>query len=391
MSLRYLSGGESHGYCLTAIIEGFWSGVHIEPGNVNDELMRRQQGYGRGNRMKIEKDKVEFLSGLRYKETMGTPISLQIKNKDFENWKEVMDPVGENKENMSNKAVKNPRPGHADLPGALKYNHGDIRNVLERASARETALRVAVGGVCKELLEKLKIEISSHVTSIGQVFVKDGDDSESQNIFANADDSETRCYDKQITEKMKDEIDRAKEAGESLGGTFEVIVSGLPPGLGSYVHWDRKLDGNLAGALMSIQGIKGVEIGMGFESSEMPGSKVHDEIYYDKKERSFKRKSNNAGGLEGGVTNGEPLIIRAAMKPIPTLYNPLKSVSLDTKETFSASVERSDTCAVPACSVVGESVVAWELCRAIKEKFGQDSYEELLRSYQNYLEYLREV
>ena len=392
MSLRYLSGGESHGPCLTAIIEGFWSGVEISPRNINNELKRRQQGYGRGGRMKIESDKADILSGVRLKKTLGTPITLQIKNRDYENWKEVMDPEGEEDEKsrtlIEEKSVTKPRPGHVDLSGALKYGHKDIRNVLERASARETAVRVAIGGFSKELLNKLNIDISSHVLSIGSVSVND---TVSDDLYEVADDSETRCFDKNITEKMKKEIDLAKERGESLGGTFEIIVDGLPPGIGDYVHWDKKLDGRLSSAIMSIQGVKGVEIGLGFESSRLFGSKVHDEIYYSKSEKSFRRKTNNAGGLEGGVTNGEPLIIRGAMKPIPTLYTPLKSVSLDTKEAFEASVERSDCCAVPACSVIAENVIAWEICKAIKEKFGGDSFEELKRSYEAYLAYLREV
>lgn len=389
MVLRYLSGGESHGPGLSVIVEGFWAGVKIEPENINEELKRRQQGYGRGKRMKIEGDRVEILSGVRFKETIGTPITFLISNKDFKNWQEVMDPEGEYGEKAREKAVRKPRPGHADLAGAMKYNHHDIRNVLERASARETATRVAVGGLAKELLRKLGIEVRSKVTSIGSVSEDEALTDEEK--YSSPDVSETRCIYMGVSERMKEEIDRARQAGESLGGTFEIEVSGVPAGLGDYTYWDKKLDGILAGALMSIQGIKGVEIGLGFESARRPGSKVHDEITYDKNKKEFGRKTNNAGGIEGGVSNGENLSLKAAMKPIPTLYNPLTSVCLDTKESFLASVERSDCCAVPACSVVGENVIAWEICRVLKEKFGGDCYQELYQSYQSYLERLKEV
>ncbi len=392
MTLRTLTGGESHGPALTAILEGLWSNVDINVTELNHELSRRQQGYGRGGRMKIEKDRVNILSGVRHGKTLGSPITLQIVNKDFENWRQQMspDPLGD----MDGaQPVTNPRPGHADFAGTVKYRHRDIRNVLERSSARETAIRTAVGSLTRQVLKQLGIEIYSHVVAIGQARIDESGqalDSSYRELGQLADESPVRCVDKLVSEQMISEIDQAKEEGDTLGGVFELIATGIPVGLGSHVHYDRKLDGILTGALMSLQGIKGVEIGKGFACASLPGSKAHDELFYDETLK-FRRGSNSAGGLEGGMTNGEPLVLRCAMKPIPTLMKSLQSVNLETKESVSACVERSDACAVPAASVVGEAIVAYELTKAIKDKFSGDSLEELLMSYENYLKFVREV
>ena len=309
-----------------------------------------------------------------------------IKNRDWENWKEVMN-TGVRGQGSGYKEVTRPRPGHADLAGALKYGQYDIRNILERSSARETAARVAVGAVCKRFLDEFGIKVMSRVVEIAGVSYKMGTVPDPKSIFERAESSDVRCPDKAIAEKMRKAIDRAKKNGDSLGGIFEVAVTGVPPGLGSHAQWDRKLDGNLARALMSIQAIKGVEAGIGFEAARKPGSKVHDEIFYDASR--FYRKTNNAGGIEGGMSNGEPIILRAVMKPIPTLYKPLRSIDIKTKRSFQASVERSDICAVPAASVVGEAVVAFEIANAFIEKFGGDSINEVKRNYKGYMEYLR--
>ncbi len=358
---RYLTAGESHGPALTAIIEGMPAGIKLDIELINTMLKRRQGGYGRGKRMKIESDKVQFLSGLRNGITLGSPITLQIINKDWENWQDIMNPYPGAA--VNEKVVTKPRPGHADLPGAIKYGHKDMRNVLERASARETAIRTAVGGVAKSLLHKHGIWSISHVVQIGHVKLEKID---YENLSDDIYNTPMYCQDEKTTEDMMDAIDVAKQNGDSLGGVFEVVVGGLPVGLGSHVHWDRRLDGKLAGALMSIQGIKGVEIGLGFKAAALPGSQVHDEIFYSE-EQGFYRKTNGAGGIEGGMTNGELLIIRAAMKPIPTLYTPLNSVDFISKEPFKASVERSDTCAVPAAAIVGDAVIAFEIAKALLE------------------------
>ncbi len=419
--LRYLTAGESHGPALTAIIEGLPAGLALPEDYVNRQLARRQGGYGRGGRMRIEQDRVRFLAGVRGGFTLGSPLALYIENRDWASWQEIMDPGAAARLDL--RVVTRPRPGHADLAGALKYGHRDIRNVLERASARETAARVAAGSVARRLLEELGIEIIGHVVRIGPVAAPEldlirempptppggagngPDEAEEEGgcgpgrpggspgvdlrrLREILDASPVYCLHRETAEAMMREIDRAREAGDSLGGVFEIRVYGLPPGLGSYAHWDRRLDGRLAGALMSIQAIKGVEIGLGFAGAALPGSQVHDEIFYSR-ERGFYRRTNRAGGLEGGVTNGEPLIVRAAMKPIPTLYKPLRSVDLISKEPFTASVERSDVCAVPAACVVGEAVVAWELAAACVEKFGGDTLQEMKANYQQYLDYLK--
>ena len=397
--MRYLTAGESHGRAISGILEGMPANLEIDKTEINRQLARRQGGYGRGGRMKIENDQIDILSGIRGGKTLGTPISFQIENDDWPNWEEVLAPFGDNgydqeeikiqKENKI-KTVKpkvtKPRPGHADLAGALKYNQADLRNILERASARETAMRVTVGAFGRILLKEFGIDVTSHVQRIGSVAVKEQEFSFAE-IREKSSQSEVRCVDQAVTEEMIAEIDDCKAEGNSLGGVFEVRTTKLPAGLGSHVHWDRKLDGKLAQALMSIQAIKGVEVGLGFEAAARRGSEVHDEIDYDD---SFYRLTNNAGGMEGGMTNGEPLVIKAAMKPIPTLYQPLSSVDLATKEKFKASVERSDVTAVPAASIVGENVVAFELAKAFLDKFGGDSLAEIKANYNNYLKMLEQ-
>ncbi|SHE69184.1 chorismate synthase [Caldanaerobius fijiensis DSM 17918] len=373
--MRYLTAGESHGRCLVAIIEGMPSNVHISVDRINEELRKRQMGYGRGLRMKIESDEVRILSGIRNSKTTGAPISLMIENKDWPNWEKIMDPVVSSSERM----VTRPRPGHADLSGAIKYGLKDIRDVLERSSARETAIRVAVGAVAMQLLEQFDIEVHSHVVSIGGIKCKETTDY-SKCFWDIVERSEMFCADNEAEAKMRDLIDKAKAEGDSLGGVFEVVVTGLPIGIGSYVQWDRKLDARLAYALMSIQAVKGVEFGYGFKAAEMPGSMVHDEIYYSE-EKGYYRVTNGAGGIEGGMTNGQPVVVRCAVKPIPTLYKPLKSVDMRTKQPVEASVERSDVCAVPAASIVGKAVVAWEIASALLERYGGDNIEDILRVY----------
>ena len=354
--LRFLDAGETHGKCLVAIIEGLLSNLEIDTLKINEMLSKRQGGYGRGGRMAIETDRVEILSGVRSNKTLGSPVALMIKNKDYENWESIMSPENSNGE----RAVYVARPGHADLVGSLIYGHDDMRNVLERASARETAIRTAVGAVAKQLLEAVGIRVISRVVSIGDV--ADGSLVDYDEYEKNVSKNDMRMYDSSCVSDAVALIDKAKKDGESLGGVVEVVVLGAPAGLGSYVHYDRKIDSKIAGALMSVQAIKGVEFGLGFEASKLFGSSVHDEILYSD---GYMRKTNNAGGIEGGMTNGEPIVVRAAMKPIPTLYKPLKSVDIRTKAQTDAVVERSDVCAVPACSVVCEAVVAFEIARAV--------------------------
>lgn len=385
--LRYLTAGESHGPALTSIIEGLPAGIPLTAQYINRQLARRQGGYGRGGRMKIEKDSVTIVSGVRGGFTTGSPVCLVVENRDWANWSEIMSP--ETDALLSEKVVTKPRPGHADLAGAIKYNQQDIRNILERASARETAGRVAACSTGRALIEQFGIGIIAHVVRIGAVEVSAGKPA-LEEIRQRAAVSELMCADPDAELMMKQEIDRAREMGDSLGGVFEIIVTGLPVGLGSHVQYDRKLDGRLAQALMSVQAIKGVEIGLGFKAGALPGSQVHDELFYDAV-RGFYRQTNRAGGLEGGITNGEPLVLRAAMKPIPTLYKPLKSVDFLTKVPYEASVERSDVCAVPAAAVVGEAVVAFGLAAALVEKFGGDSLAEIRRNYNSYMEYAKRV
>ncbi|WP_456455563.1 chorismate synthase [Thermovibrio sp.] len=380
--IRFYTAGESHGKGIFAYLEGVPANFEIDFDFINREMARRQRGYGRGGRMKIEKDRVEFLSGVRLGKTLGSPILMAVWNRDYKNWEEIMKP--ERGELPQEKVVSRPRPGHADLPGVLKYGFDDVRNVLERSSARETAARVAAGALCKDLLRRLGIEIGSFVLSIGKAKVPEEliEGKEFKELFKLAEESEVRIpvKDEEIEEKFKEEIDRAREKGESLGGTFLVFATGLPVGLGSHTQWDKRLDGRIAQGIMSIQAIKGVEIGLGFKGAELPGSEVHDEIFYSK-ERGFYRLTNRAGGIEGGMTNGEPIVVKAAMKPIPTLYRPLRSVDLKTKEPFEASVERSDVCAVPAAAVVGEAMLAITLLGALLERYPSDDFNRLVELF----------
>jgi chorismate synthase len=397
--LRYLTAGESHGPSLTAILEGIPAHLPLSAKEIDEELHRRQMGYGRGGRMKIEQDRVVITAGVRHGLTLGSPIALTMTNRDFENWKETMGIEAEAKVKDPKPPMTRPRPGHADLAGAMKYGHQDVRNVLERASARETAARVAVGAICKRLLREFGISILSHVVEIGGVRCSVAELSP-EAIRARAEVSPVRCADPQASEAMVAKIDEARRRRTTLGGIFEVIVEGVPVGLGNHIQWDLKLDGRLARALMSIQAIKGVEVGLGFEVARRWGFEAHDEIFYappgptqtgDPKHRvGFYRKTNYAGGLEGGMTNGEPILLRAAMKPLSTQYAPLRSVDLQTKEPFEASVERSDICSVPAAGVVGEAVVAFEVAAAMREKFGGDSLGEMRRNFGTYVASVRE-
>ena len=382
--LRFLTAGESHGKGLTAILEGIPANLEISEEYINRELRRRQGGYGRGGRMKIEKDRVEITSGVRFGKTLGSPITLWIENKDWENWEEKMAVEGEPTEAVV--PFKRPRPGHADLSGGIKYNQRDLRNILERASARETAARVAVGAVCKRFLEEFGIRIGSYVINVGECsFPIEEEDLLKRHELA--EKSELRFPDPTKDEEFKKYIDSVREKGESAGGMFEVFAVGVPPGLGSHIQWDRRIDGRIAQAMMSIQAMKAVEIGLGVESAVRLGSQVHDEIGYDP-EKGYFRHSNNLGGTEGGITNGMPLLVRVTMKPIPTLKNPLRSVDIDTKEEISAGKERTDVVAVPAASVVGEAMLAIVLADALLEKLGGDFMEELKERFKLFTDHI---
>jgi len=411
--LRYLTAGESHGRALTCIIDGVPSNLSLSSEDIDKDLARRQKGYGRGGRMRIETDHAQILSGVRHGKTLGSPIALLIENKDWENWKEIMDPepAGATHESPLQRSVTRPRPGHADFAGAIKYDTRDIRNILERSSARETAARVAAGAVAKKILAEFNIKIISFVIEIGGVngmgerpFSRTNGVSGQQNqknllsLFKQAETSPVRCPDKNAERKIISKINTAMKKGDTLGGIFEVMVLGAPVGLGSYSQWDKKLDAKLAFALMSIQAIKGIEIGRGFEMSRRYGSEVMDEIFYKRARRDqvlkltpqasgFYRRTNNAGGIEGGMSNGMPIIIRAAMKPIPTLKTPLSSVDIITKKPFKAAYERSDVCAVPAASVIGEAVTAISIADSLLSKFGGDSMEEVAGNYKAYLKH----
>ncbi len=377
--IRYLTAGESHGESLLVIVEGFPSNLRMVADEINRDLARRQMGAGRGGRMRIEADRVEILSGVRGGRTLGSPIALRIRNRDWEDWKDLMGP----EEGVAEgRAVTRPRPGHADLAGGIKYGHEDLRNVLERASARETAARTAAGALARILLVRFGIAVVGQVLSIGSSPVSRVELTRPEQAPA-LDASPVRCLDREAAAAMVEEIERATAAGDTLGGIFEVRAFGLPVGLGSYVHWDRRLDGDIARALMSIPSVKGVEIGLGFEGSRLPGSQAHDPISYEKG-MGFFRRTNRAGGLEGGVTNGEALVARAAVKPIPTLGSPLPSVSLLSKQPAPGAVERSDVTAVPAACVIGEALVAWTLAAHLAEKFGGDSLDEMLRNFASY-------
>ncbi|MFA4920426.1 MAG: chorismate synthase [Thermodesulfovibrionales bacterium] len=410
-TLRYITAGESHGKALSGILEGIPSGLLLSSEDIDRDLQRRQGGYGRGGRMKIESDHAEIISGVRWGKTIGSPVTVLVENRDFKNWSEGMssDPAFEG----SIPPVTKPRPGHADLTGAIKYDHHDVRNILERSSARETAMRVALGAIAKKFLSEFNINIGSFVVRIGKVEMQDTvyriqDAKNLLSFFEKAEHSPVRCPDAAASKKMVGIINKAIKEGNSLGGIFEVYVIGAPVGLGSHIQWDRKLDGRLARALMSIQAIKGVEIGLGFEMGKMSGVEVMDEIFYNRKTSGVKcemigktpnglrftpdgfyRKTNNAGGIEGGMTNGMPIILKAAMKPIPTLRKPLRSVDIVTKGPIKAAYERSDICAVPAAAVVGEAMSALTIADAFLEKFGGDNMAEVKRNYGSYIEYVK--
>jgi chorismate synthase len=381
---RFLTSGESHGPALLTIIEGLPAGMPLAADPVNAQLRRRQGGYGRGARQKIETDSVEILTGVRFGKTLASPVTFLIRNRDWENWKTRMQIEPVSAEGVlateAPKAITVPRPGHADYVGMVKYGHDDLRNVLERSSARNTATLVAVGAVCRELLSQFGIRIVSHVVRIGSEAAESPADVTADDLEAASEVSPVRCADSAASERMVALIDQAKRRGDTLGGVFEVVAFGLPVGLGSYVHWDERIDGRIAMAMMSINAIKGVEIGMGFAAAETPGSQVHDE-FSPGGPTGVQRLSNRAGGTEGGITNGEPLVVRAAMKPIATLMRQLGSVNLTTGEAVPAFAERSDVCAVPAAAVIGEAMLGIVLAQAFLEKFGGDSMDEISRNY----------
>ncbi len=387
--LRYLTAGESHGPALTTIIEGLPAGLPLTAEDINADLARRQQGYGRGRRMQIEKDRAAISAGVRHGLTLGSPVALTVENKDWTHWTNIMgiEPRADEDEEVKRKVTR-PRPGHADLAGGIKYGHRDMRNVLERSSARETTVRVAAGAVAKRLLKELGIEVVSHVVEIGGVEAEHTQYKSLQDLREKAESSPVRCYDDAAAEKMMAAIDQAKKSGDSIGGIVEVVAAGMPAGVGSYVHYDRKLDAKLARAIVSINAFKGVEFGLGFEMAHRFGSEVHDEILWSE-ETGYTRRTNRLGGFEGGMTTGMPIVVRGVMKPIPTLYKPLQSVDIDTKEPFTASIERSDSCAVPAASVVAEAAVAWELAAAIVEQFYSDRMEVLKQTVAAQREYGR--
>lgn len=386
---RFLTSGESHGISLNVIIDGVPAGFDIDNEYINAQLAKRQVGYGRGGRMKIETDKAIIKSGVRFGKSTGAPIAMEIVNKDFENWKIPMSssPVDQNDENLAKiaeKEITNVRPGHADFAGAIKYDQQDVRNILERSSARETAARVAVGAVAKCILKQFGIEGFSYVLQIAEVKADENVVPDEKTIESN----DLRLADTSVYEQMKAAIDKAREEGDTLGGKVEVIYKKLPIGLGSHVQWDRKLDGQLAQAVMSIQAVKAVEIGMGVDVAKTSGKNTHDEVFFEN--GKIVRKKNNAGGLEGGITNGENLVVKASMKAIPTMKTSLSSINLKSKEAISAHFERSDTCAVSACGVVADAMVATVLVNAFLEKFGQDNLEQIKRNYSAYEEMLRE-
>ncbi|MCF6139640.1 chorismate synthase [Pseudalkalibacillus berkeleyi] len=387
--MRYLTAGESHGPQLTTIIEGVPAGLTLAASHINGELARRQKGYGRGRRMQIEKDQVNILSGVRHGSTLGSPITLTVENRDFQHWRKIMgaEPIADDEE--VKRQITRPRPGHADLNGAIKYGHRDMRNVLERSSARETTVRVAAGAVAKQILSELGIQVAGHVIEIGGVKANTTHSESLETLRQKAEDSPVRCLDSEAEKKMMKAIDDAKEQGDSIGGIVEVIVEGMPVGVGSYTQYDNKLDAKLAGAIMSINAFKGAEIGVGFEAAHRPGSEVHDEILWNEQD-GYTRRTNNAGGFEGGMTTGMPVVVRGVMKPIPTLYKPLQSVDIDSKEPFKASIERSDSCAVPAASVVAEAVVAWELASAIVNQFGNDQMNVIKENVRRHRESARD-
>jgi chorismate synthase len=392
--LRFFTAGESHGEALVALISGLPAGVPVDQEFVNHELWRRQQGYGRGGRMRIEKDEAHILSGVRHGKTIGSPIAMTLANRDWKNWEQIL-PV-ESGDPSLHKAVASPRPGHADLAGALKYDFKDARYVLERASARESAARVACGALAKLLLRELGVHVASHVVRVGTAQLAREVSFDEVAAISTREDVMLSCADTESEAAMKAEVDKALRTGDTVGGVFEVIVHGLPPGIGTHINWDERLDGLLAQALMSLQAVKAVELGRGVTAAESPGSQVHDAITYAEAENAstegftkFRRERNNAGGVEGGMSNGEDVVVRGYLKPISTLRRPLGSVSFETREATKASYERSDVCVVPAAGVAGEAMVALTIARLVLEKFGGDSLGELKRNFQGYTEQIR--
>src|SRR5712692_131728 len=388
--LRFQTAGESHGQALLVILSGLPAGLPVDFAYINREMKRRQGGYGRGGRMKIEVDEPRFLSGVRHGETVGSPITIVIENRDWSNWQEAMAVEDRPETRAKYKPLSPPRPGHADLAGCLKYNFRDARYVLERASARETAARVAAGALAKLFLKEFGIEVAGHVVAVGGVYL-DGSPVPFDRVLAlrSREDIVLNCVDPEVEARMKAEVDRAIETRDTVGGTFEVVARGSPPGLGSCAQWDERLDGLLAQAVMSIQSVKAVALGSGVENAAAPGSLVHDTIGYDREQSRFIRHSNRAGGLEGGMTNGQEVVVRGYVKPISTLRQPLESVDFNTKETVKAAYERSDVCVVPAAAVVGEAMVALVLARAFLEKFGGDALEETRRNFEGYQKQVR--
>ncbi len=389
--LRFSTAGESHGEALIALVQGLPAGLEVDQAFINRELWRRQQGYGRGGRMRIETDTAHILSGVRHGHTIGAPVALQIANRDWKNWEEIL-PVGAG-DPAKHKAVVSPRPGHADLSGSLKYNFKDARYVLERASARESTARVAAGALAKTLLRFLGIEVTSHVIRVGRAELEEAVTWEQIAALAGKDEVLLNCASPQSEEKMKAEVDQALRTGDSIGGVFEVVAHGVPPGLGTYANWDERLDGLLAWAVMSLQAVKAVELGRGVTAAQSFGSAVHDSIHYsdtgENGHTRFRREQNNAGGIEGGVSNGEDIVVRGYLKPISTLRRPLESVTYETREATKAAYERSDVCVVPAAGVAAEAMVAFVLAQLALEKFGGDSATELKRNYDGYLEQIR--
>ncbi|MBP2099692.1 chorismate synthase [Enterococcus rivorum] len=384
--MRFITAGESHGPELTAIIEGLPAGMPLSADDINLELARRQGGYGRGGRMLIEKDQVRITSGVRHGKTLGSPVTLVVENKDWKNWTSVMSVEEVSEKEKKIRRLNKPRPGHADLVGGIKYKHDDLRNVLERSSARETTMRVAIGAIAKKMLNELQIEVAGHVAILGGIKATIPENLTVSEIKEISEKSDVRVLDPTVEVEMRALIDQTKKNGDTIGGVVEVVIGGVPIGLGSYVQWDRKLDAKIAQAVTSINAFKGVEFGIGFEMGNKPGSQVMDEIVWSK-ETGYTRTSNNLGGFEGGMTNGMPIIVRGVMKPIPTLYKPLQSVNIDTKEPYKASVERSDSTAVPAASVVCEAVVATEVAQAVLEKFSSDSFEQMKEEIEQYRRY----
>lgn len=387
MSLRYLTAGETHGPQLTAIVEGLPSNLKLNFEEINFQLQRRQKGYGRGRRMQIETDTATFAGGVRHGYTTGAPVAIIVENKDWKHWQKIMNIEPIEGSDEEKRRVHRPRPGHADLNGGMKYNLKDLRNVLERSSARETAIRVACGSLARQLLAEFGIKVAGQVIRIGEIEAPYRD-MPIDELIEVTEASSVRVTDPETEKKMESYIDQIKQEGDTVGGIVECIVEGVPIGLGSHVQYDRKLDARIAQAVMSINAFKGVEIGIGFEAGTIRGSQVHDEILHTE-DKGYHRRTNRLGGFEGGMTNGMPVVVRGVMKPIPTLYKPLQSVDIDTKEAFTAQVERSDACAVPAASVVMEHVVAWEIAKALLEKFGGDSIEEMhanMKAYQAQLD-----